>query len=324
MKQLFESLGSSTLVFSFLLLCNCQKDIDFISTEEVEPSETTSGQNTGLQVVWQTPLGVVDTNIYLTEGVNLVEDKVVATPGTSDRTIVNFMDKQTGAFLFDWQEWFTPAYLSSNVQIIDGQVFGNSWKQTFLIDSDNGQSIWRSTPIENGTPYASITLGNIFHPSWDKAHHRADFSFLSSLDNKTGIRDTMLVIPKLDDYEPNMQPPSAWINTKGDTVLIFVLRSLNFGGDLDERLDAYACYMSVDSIVWRLLDFDLEGSSRIGPPLIEDDLVYIAGESTLYCLNAADGTTVWQHRFEDDTNGFSESLFTVSYTHLTLPTILLV
>ena len=90
MKQLFESLGSSTLVFSFLLLCSCQKDIISIATEEIEPSETTSGQNTGLQVVWQRPLGVVDTNIYLNDGVTLAGDKVVATPGKKDRTIIYF------------------------------------------------------------------------------------------------------------------------------------------------------------------------------------------------------------------------------------------
>ena len=300
------------IFITFLLLSliiSCQKDIFLIEDSMPVTSMTESTQGNKIQVIWQRPMGVVDTNIYLNEGVIIANDKVVATPAKSNGTITYFWDKRTGNYLFKWDDWIRPANLSTPVQFIDDKIYGNSGYQAYLADNNTGQTIWRSTPIDRGDPRTTISLGHIFHTTRDKSPQTNNFAFLTSLDIETGVRDTLMTIPKIDNYNPNLEPPAGWIAPTGDSLLIFVNRSLNFGGDLDERLDAYAYNMTADSIEWRLLDFDLEGSARVGPPLIEEDLVYISGEQTLYCLNAADGTTVWEHRFEDDTGGFSESLF---------------
>ncbi|MEM1120256.1 MAG: PQQ-binding-like beta-propeller repeat protein [Bacteroidota bacterium] len=199
--------------------------------------------------------------------------------------------------------------MSPPVQVIDNKIFGNSWTQTFLIDSNNGQTHWRSEPIDYGAPRSNITLGQIYHVTRNSSPQKASLSYITQLDNQTGVRDTVVTIPMRDNYNPGAEPPAGWISPLGDSILIFVVRTLNFSGDLDERLDAYAYNITADSMEWKLWDFDIDGTSSVGPPLIDENLVYIKGKRTIYCLNAADGTTVWEHRFEDDSSGFTEDLF---------------
>ena len=43
--------------------------------------------------------------------------------------------------------------------------------------------------------------------------------------------------------------------------------------------------------------------------MIEENLVFFAGERTFYCLNAANGSLVWKRRFTDDSSGFTEGFF---------------
>ena len=292
------------LIFSFLIFSSCEVDSMELPTPE-PPAE----QVEKLQIVWQVPMGVVDTNVYRNSGVVLANDKVIATPHKPGRSIVYFWDKNTGDFLFDWDDWINPTFANIPVQIIDGHIFGSSWHQAFLIDENNGQTIWRSTPISHGEPRTAVTLGEIFHTGRDRSPQNADFAYLTRLAKDSGKRDTLLTIPERNDYEPGLEPPAGWISSKGDSLLIFVNRSLDFGGTLDESLDVYAYNLTADSIEWSLLDFDIDGTSRVGTPLIEDDFVYISGVRTLYCLNAGDGSLVWQRRFEDDAQGFSEDLF---------------
>ena len=305
MTKLFNSIPFVfILISSFLIFSSCEVDSMELPTPE-PPVE----QVEKLQIVWQVPMGVVDTNVYLNSGVVLAKDKVIATPHKPGRSIVYFWDKNTGDFLFDWDDWIKPTFVSPPVKNIDGQVFGNSESQTFLIDANNGQTLWRSIPINHGEPRTTIALGKFFHTSRDGSPQGADFAYLTTLDNHSGKRDTIVTIPKMNSYEPGMEPPAGWISPRGDSLLIFIVRSLDFGGTLDESLDAYAYNMTADSIEWSLIDFDPDGSARVGPPLVEDDLVYISGVRTLYCLNAGDGSLVWQRRFENDTRGFSETLF---------------
>ena len=74
-------------IFIFLLLLSCQKD----TINSVSPPVTTPETKETLEIVWQVPMGVVDTNIYLNEGVVLANDKVIATPGKLRRAIVYFL-----------------------------------------------------------------------------------------------------------------------------------------------------------------------------------------------------------------------------------------
>ena len=291
------------LVVISLFLFYCCGESFMSLPEPVIPSPPV--QNNKLQVIWQAPLGVTDTNIYLSNGPVITDNKIAIGAGRG----VQFRAKSSGEFLFFWDDWLGSDFNhTQQPQILGQDVFINSQIKTYLIDSQSGQTIWKHR-VEHGDAYSNITLGNIYHGSRDKSNLYNDFVFLTKINTNSGKRDTLLTIPKMNDYEPGLQPPAGWISPKGDSLLIFVVRSLNFGGDLDESLDAYAYNMTADSIEWSLIDFDPDGSARVGPPLVEDDLVYISGVRTLYCLNAGDGSLVWQRRFEDDAQGFSEDLF---------------
>lgn len=289
------------IILSFFLFSCCGEKITIIPEIEVP----TSVQKGELQVIWQAPLGVTDTNIYLSQGPTIIEDKIAIAGGGG----IQFRKKENGELLSFWEDHFGSSFNHSQRPQIFGQnIFVNSQIKTYLIDSNNGETIWKHL-IEHGAPYTNITLGKIFHSIRDDSPQKVNFSYLTEIYPNSGERDTILLIPKINNYNPNLEPPAGWITPNNDSLLFFVNRSLNFGGDLDEQLDAYAYNMTADSIEWKLTDFDIEGTSRVGPPLVEDDLVFISGERTLYCLNAVDGTSVWEHRFEDDTGGFSESLF---------------
>jgi outer membrane protein assembly factor BamB len=287
------------LYLSLLLLFqNChKKDIPI-------PIEPPTLNKSKLQVVWQKPLGLVDTTIHLSAGPTLINDKVAI--GTGEGT--QFRNKTTGQFLFNWKDWLSSSfYYTSQGQVIGQNLFINDETEAYLINSENGQTIWSSN-INHGVTRANVVWGNAYQAHGNKVLLYNDYNNLTRINTNTGKRDTILTINKVNSYEIEAEPPAGWISPNGDSLLIFLVRGIDFGGTLDTQLDMYAYNMTADSIEWKLIDFDPEGNAKVGPPLIEGDLVWFAGERIFYCLNAADGSLVWKRRFDDDTNGFSEIL----------------
>ncbi|MEM6320658.1 MAG: PQQ-binding-like beta-propeller repeat protein [Bacteroidota bacterium] len=295
-------------IINLLLLQSCEKQ-EIIAPAIDEPSNPSN-----LKVIWQKPLGLNDTLLHLSTGPIVHNDKIVIGAGGGNREILQFRNKVGGDFLFLWDDWVRPSFFNfiQPKRILNGNVFANSSTQAYLVDFNSGQTLWHSS-VEYGDVETNVVWGNAYHGVKEKSNLTHDFSFLTEIDGQTGQRDTLLTIVKQNSYETSIQPASGWINEKGDSLLIFLVRKLDFGGTLDEALDAYAYNMTADSIEWRLTDFDPEGSSKVGPPLIEDNLIFFAGQRTFYCLNAKDGSLVWKRRFEDDTGVFTEDLFSSAF-----------
>ena len=266
------------------------------------------------EVVWQEPIGVTDTHSYLSSGPIIIDDKVVLGPNKPGMEVLQFRDKTNGVLLFEWEDWARPSFFTfiQPKRILNNNIFASSQTQAYLIDSNNGKTIWHSI-VSYGDVESNVVWDDAYHGTKEKSNLYHDYSFLTRINADSGKRDTIFTIEKVNSYETSIQPVTGWINKNQDSLLIFLVRSLDFGGTLDEQLDAYAYNMTADSIEWKLIDFDPEGSSKTGPPLIEDDLVYFAGERIFYCLNAKDGSTVWTRRFEDDTQYGTEHLFSASF-----------
>jgi len=294
------------------LQMGCKKDV-IITPEFPEPTEPIE-EVEAIQVVWQKPL-IEDSSILSTTGGVVYQDKLIVANPRNEGEILQFLDKRNGDFLFEWagKEKGGTFSTSDAPKLVDNKIFVNTWTKGYLIDANTGQTNWSSKEVEHGEPRASTTLGGIYHGILNDNLLNNEFSYLTKLNLSDGTRDTIFTIQRINGYEPSIEPPAGWINSNGDTILIWLSRLLDFGGTLDEQLDAYAYNLTADSLEWKLTDFDLEGSSRIGAPLIEDDLVYFAGQRTFYCLNAKDGTTVWKRRFEDDTGALTETLFTSAF-----------
>lgn len=282
------------------MLGSCVKDkVDIdLPPPITEPTEPSNEPSEKLQVVWQASIGVVDTQQLRHEGMVLTKDNVVATPekkGVGD--VVRFWDKRTGDFQFEWENWQNSNYFWQLPQIVDENLFVNGGIGSALIDANNGQSIWMERHLWAGS-YTNFTLGKIFHPVIDEDHLEIlDLTHLTSVDYQTGSRDTVLTIPTTGFGGvtcPEIQPPTGWITPVGDTLMIFKLEIRTWP---PYRIDIQAYNITADSVEWKLENFEPDGDSNKRPPLVEDGLVYLVGESTLYCLNVLNGDIVWQQEF---------------------------
>jgi len=300
-----KSMNIIFLVFLIILQMDCKKN-EIITPTPPPPEEVVEK----LQIIWQRPI-LENNSILSISGPVIHNEKIIIGRPESIGEALLFLDKKTGDLLFRWDDRLKRGLFSNSkpLQIIEGNVFASSRTQGYLVNTNTGQTTWVSKEIEYGEPRTNVTLKGIYHGTLQSNRLNNEFSYLTKLNLEDGSRDTIYTIKRINSYEPSIEPPAGWVNSNGDTILIWLSRLLDFGGTLDEQLDTYAYNVTSDSIEWKLIDFDPEGSSRIGPPLIEDDLVFFAGERTFYCLNAVDGSLVWKRRFEDDMGAFTEDLF---------------
>ncbi len=317
MTKFLTNILVSFLLLSFLLILGCIKDkinID-LPPPITEPTEPSNEPSEKLEVIWQSALGLVDTQKFYHEGIIITKDKVVATlEKRRVGDVVRLWDKQTGAFQFEWENLERKIYYRQFARIIDGNVFVIGGINSALIDASEGQAIWTEHHFGLGSN-ANFTLNEIFQAVVDEDHYDGlDFIHLTTIDKQSGGRDTILTITKTGNLSinpPEMYPPTGWITPTGDSLMIFKKANRTWP---PFSIDIWAYNITADSLVWKWENFEAEGDSNKQPPLIKDGLIYLIGSNVLYCLNALDGSIVWQqefsgmYRFTEHTQRFYEMI----------------
>ena len=169
------------LFFLMLLFQGCEKS----TMPLITPPEMMT-DSTKIQVVWQEPIGVTDTNSYLSRGSLIVNEKVVIGADQQGRSVLFFRDKHTGDFAFKWEDWKKNTFFSQRGLALDNSVFVNSWFQTYLVNAENGETEWGSEIINHGDPRSNTTLGRIFHTARDDSPQTNNYGYLTELNKFTG------------------------------------------------------------------------------------------------------------------------------------------
>jgi outer membrane protein assembly factor BamB len=119
-----------------------------------------------------------------------------------------------------------------------------------------------------------------------------------------GHSDSLITFQMVGNYELYLEPPSLYVQSDGDSLIVFRLGSLNFAL-ADGRQDLIAFNLSTRAIEWRVDDFEPTGDCNVRPPTVYDGKVYVLGKYTLHCFDANTGEQLW---VQDEPDGLLGSV----------------
>jgi outer membrane protein assembly factor BamB len=302
-------------IFCFQLLVmtgSCQKPIPpEPPPKQTKPPKPPISPTTNLEIVWLAPFCSDSTGGWIWD-FEVANEQYIVVANTRERNGgrprgIGVYNMQIGQRHLAWQNDPGGIFAPTDVEnLMDCKVSGKN-KDIILIYNrravfgyslHSGQRMWTSS-IKNqtmGVPhmsadkdyaYISYSPTGAFSKSWNR---------LAKIDVYSGKQTDILELYIEDNYEFDINPPSSYVTSQGDTLLYFTVDALNF--EINDGRGYVYCYnMTKKQMVWENKQFTTDiGASTIQPPpfVIENDKLIITGRHVICCLNRHTGELIWQ------------------------------
>jgi len=167
----------------------------------------------------------------------------------------------------------------------------------FAYNLHTGQRIWKFSIPTNayGRPKMSAQ-GDYAFISYGRS---ALWYRLAMIDVYSGQKRDVLQLEIEDNYEFDINPPSAYVMGNGDTILFFTTDAGNFE-TLQDRRYTYCYNLTKKQMEWinkplATEEMSLSVSASQPPPyLIENDKLIVVGRKMIWCLNQHTGEMIWE------------------------------
>ena len=266
----------------------------------LEPPPNGSNNNhEKLNTLWQEPINEDMTSCFsrtpllLEQGVMFT--KILCNPY---ETLV-MRNLEDGNLMWKWEDYDEIGILGDLSEFpINGHIIGlGKSNEVYGVDLQTQTRLWKiaTRPTGSGNPRISEYGNWVFHVH-EPNQTAIDASHLVMIEAHTGFVDTIYTVYKEDGFEPGIEPGTIWINPKGDTVVIFQTRYVNFS-TLEDKVDLFAYNMTADSLAWKIDSITPTGNSSIHLPIISGDRIFFQGSQSATCIDAPTGAILWQRRF---------------------------
>ena len=282
------------LTVSFNL--GCHKDV-------VIPIPTSTPCNFGLcdtsiiEIVWQRPLSI-DTTEWISVPAVLNTNDVLFCRCTFDAgsDTLKLFDSRSGNLKNTWADYLHPSPASpSNIFLSGGKFIYGIWDDVYTIDATSLTSFMKSR-VFNGTglPRINVQGGYIYHTHNGKDIYSSSASNL--VRSKIDILkwDTIFTQNKIDNYVPNIERSSIWVDTKGNSVALFQIRYVEFGTATSrDRTDFVAYNITQKQIYFRFNEIDSFKTGSIEYPYIYGNNAYVTLTRSIYCFDLINKKIKW-------------------------------
>jgi outer membrane protein assembly factor BamB len=178
--------------------------------------------------------------------------------------------------------------------------FSSSWDNVVVVDLETRRTDWFSStkPLGCGEPRIKLLTNNIYH-----AHHTGSWatSFVRS-NVSTSSWDTLYNLVD-GNWETSIISPSMFVDAQGDSIVIFIETSVNWGTSR-VRSTMTALDLNSRDVKWRNLDFEPDMNCNTQYMEVLSGKVYKLGSSTVWCFDADTGTLIWKKDFDPQKQGF--------------------
>lgn len=309
MKQLLIAIFGFQIMLTF---GSCKKP------EPIElpviPAVVPTAFPTNLEVVWDALFRSDTTGDFFWDYV-VANDQYIVLANRRERIYgeprgIGVYNMQTGQRHPAWQNDPGGIFaLTEREELNDCKIAGKN-KDIILIYSrralfgyslHSGQRIWSLT-ISNqgatGIPKISAKGDYAFICYGPGGGHSKSWFRLAMVNVYSGEKRDILQLEIEDNYEFDINSPSAYVADNGDTLLYFTTGGLDFT-TLEGRGYIYCYNLTQKQIVWRnkppTTDRNMNASSFNPPPfLIENDRLIVTVRKGIYCLNKNTGEMIWQ------------------------------
>ena len=167
--------------------------------------------------------------------------------------------------------------------------------ELFAYNLHTGQRMWKLNIPNTGNVKMSAEGDNAFISyGYSELWYR-----LAMVNVYSGQKRDILQLEIEDNYEFEINPPSAYVMGNGDTLLFFTTDALNFE-TIEDRRYTYCYNLTQKEIVW--INKPLTTDSRSmgvsafqSPPyIIENDKLIVTGRKMIWCLDLHTGDLVWE------------------------------
>jgi outer membrane protein assembly factor BamB len=167
----------------------------------------------------------------------------------------------------------------------------------FAYNLHSGQRMWRlNIPDEEaGSPKMSA-IGDYAFISYGPGPLSKTWKRLAIVDIYSGEKTDVLQLYAEDNYDFAINPPSAYVNAEGDTLLFFTTSAWNFN-KIHGRVHAYCYNMTIKQMIWINKQFtsDMDATSAQPPPfVIENNKLIVTSLRAIHCFNKYTGELIWQ------------------------------
>lgn len=258
-------------------------------------------------LVWQSRIDSDFVNeSFLTPEIAVFGNKiVVAKRDGGPQNAVVLRDGLTGKVIWKWSNFMDipPGLGVSGVYYTDGKIIANTWHEVHVIDTIDGQTIWRTDHEDSGLggfPRMLCSNGYIYHARIKLQNAATIFSELvrSPISNPSWNSVKSFNLTQ-DNQSPFAEMPGFWLKPNGDTVIIFQNRQTQFDHPYRNKTDLYAINLRTRETEWMIDDLQkCNCTSNVAPPVIWQDKAYFQGFYTIYCLDASNGNIIWQKELD--------------------------
>ncbi|PCJ65914.1 MAG: hypothetical protein COA58_07485 [Bacteroidetes bacterium] len=196
---------------------------------------------------------------------------------------------------------FEPRSGEETVLYQDKIVFSDGFS-FFVLSAGSGEVLWWEKK-ENFNSNVCVIDGYIYKTDYVSKNT----SSLYRYDLNTGTEEKLFTIDRSEygsNYSPRLLMPIKWTHPSGDEILVLQNRSYGWFTDMESKMDILAWNLTADSMLW--YRESLDGFSSTTRPAISGDKVYFYGDHHAYCINPANGETIWKYFIgngaEDDFN----------------------
>lgn len=281
MKNLF-------LLFATLIFVSCRK--------EALPSQT----DLSYTLLWKASL-TNEKDICGSIAPIVFKDKVVFhRMFVGPSKVLQCKNKSDGSAIWDWDD---PADIYDGEKISHlatkgNDLFVNSWNEVYKLDALQGKTVWKSDAnLVNlyGHPRFALLGDRLLHQRHPGDDHETS---LLSYNPESGEFDKIFQMFSAvnNGYVSSFESFAAYPKNNGDTLLLFQNRQINFQ-TFKDRIDLYALNLRTLEVEWKRDSIDQEGNSSVQSMLVVGDKVYFMGVITLFCIDARNGQTIWEKRF---------------------------
>jgi outer membrane protein assembly factor BamB len=285
-------------LWSALLQGGCKKDVAVNRPNVANNSQGTSP----LESLWKQPLAPDTTNGKSTMPPLIIGNKVIFSCryyGNSSEFIRAY-DNVTGQILWEWSAYTHPTPSFSDIKVIGDKIIVCAWAEVYVIDSNTGQTAWVNS-VPHGLPRIAV-IGNYIYHTFGTVNIADSVCYLvrSPVDHPKW--DTVYVARIQNGFSPSIESTVLWINSQGDSILIFQNRQTNFTSRINQ-IDLVGYNLVKKKNEFFFPDIDKDHGSSTAPITVYHNKIYFLGLSSIYCIDPSMGTIIWTKIF----NGFGEN-----------------
>lgn len=273
---------------------------------------------TKLKILWQVPITQDTSGEYPSSPHCIVNGNIVfSSRFASPSAFITMLNGETGQHLWKFDNFILPidGFATYEITGIKDKVLVNRWHRTYCLNAQNGQLDWSIdvSGLGGGEP-AVTTIGDyIYKCNYTGSKPRSKSESVVRTHYLQGKWDTLLTITAEDSFYLNIMPPTLWVNSQGDSILIIRDNGLRdvLATPWEGRynlVNLYAWNMRTRAYEWQIKDFQDSRTVSFHPPIIEGDRLYLLTLGKLSCLDLPTGNVIWTMELPQNTMSVGSGL----------------